>query len=515
VRSLPRRRLTVLALLAIVVVAVVAGLTASRRTSAHDRDDAAHAAPARALPLTVTTAPAARAIQPGFLGLSIEIPAVAAYAGDDPNAINPVFVQLIRNLSPGQPPDLRFGGDTTDWAWVPVPGVAKSGGIRYSIGNTWLGVTAALTHALGAHVILGINLELDSETDAADEAQAMVRGIGASSIEALELGNEPELYGSFSWYKNAEGQHITGRRSGYDFSTFVPDFAKIARALPNLPLAGPATGAPKWIPELGRFLAAEPLVKVASLHRYPLQECFMPAASTKYPSIAHMLDPSASRGLADSVAPLVGVAHARHVALRIDEMNSVSCGGAPGVSNAFVSALWALDAMFEMARVGVDGVNIHTFPKATYELFNFTHADGKWSGYVAPEYYGLEMFAQAAPAGAHLLHTSGALGDVRSWATRAPDGTIHVVLINDDTAQSRTIAVRIPGAAGAATLERLRAPGISARTGVTLGGQSFGSATTTGLLSGRSDVVSVEPANGVYVVKLPQASAAMLTLPPA
>ena len=245
-------------------------------------------------------------------------------------------------------------------------------------------MTAALTHALGAHVILGINIELDSKTDAADEAKAMVRGIGASSIEALELGNEPELYGSFSWFKNADGRHITGRRSGYDFSTFVPDFARIAGALPNLPLAGPATGAPKWIPELGRFLAAEPLVKVATLHRYPLQECFMPAASTKYPSIAHMLDPSASRGLADSVAPLVGVAHARHVALRIDEMNSVSCGGAPGVSNAFVSALWALDAMFQMARVGVDGVNIHTFPKATYELFNFTHAGGKWSGYVAP-----------------------------------------------------------------------------------------------------------------------------------
>ena len=523
VRSLPRRRLTVLGLLAILAVAVVAGLIASHRTSAHDRDDATqathsthatHAAAGQALPLTVIASSPGRAIQPGFLGLSIEIPAVVAYAGDDPNAINPVFEQLIRNLSPGQPPDLRLGGDTTDWTWVPVPGEAKSGGIRYSIGRTWLGVTAALTHALAAHVILGINLELDSKTDAADEAQAMIREIGGSSIEALELGNEPELYGSFSWFKNAEGQHITGRRSGYDFSTFLPDFAKIAGALPNLPLAGPATGAPKWIPELGRFLRAEPLVKVATLHRYPLQECFMPAASTKYPSIAHMLEPSASRGLADSVAPLVGVAHARHVALRIDEMNSVSCGGAPGVSNTFVSALWALDAVFQMARVGVDGVNIHTFPKATYELFNFSHANGKWSGYVAPEYYGLEMFAQAAPPGAHLLHTSGALGNVRPWATRAPDGTIHVVLINDYTAQSRTILVRIPGATGAATLERLRAPGVSARTGVTLGGQSFGTSTTTGLLSGPSHVTTVTPANGGYIVRLPQASATMLTIAP-
>jgi Glycosyl hydrolase family 79 C-terminal beta domain/Glycosyl hydrolase family 30 beta sandwich domain len=199
--------------------------------------------------------------------------------------------------------------------------------------------------------------------------------------------------------------------------------------------------------------------------------------------------------------------------LRIDEMNSVSCGGAPGVGNSFVSALWALDATFQMARVGVDGVNFHTYPGAPYELFTFDRKHGKWAGSVAPEYYGLLMFAQAAPAGARLLHTSGSLGNVRSWATRAPDGTVHVVLINDYTAQSRTIDVGIAGATGAATLEYLRAPGVTAKTGVTLGGQGFGTATTTGLLSGRSAAVPVTAAHGAYVVKMPPASAALLTLP--
>jgi len=196
-------------------------------------------------------------------------------------------------------------------------------------------------------------------------------------------------------------------------------------------------------------------------------------------------------------------------------MNSVSCGTAPGVANAFGSALWALDAVFQMARVGVDGVNIHTYPDAPYELFTFTHRDGKWSGSVAPEYYGLLMFAQAAPAGAQLLRTSGTLGNVRPWATRAPDGTEHVVLINDYTAQARTVDVRIAGAHGAATLERIRAPGVHALTGVTIGGQSFGTATDTGLLTGPSAIASVEPAQGTYVVRLPPASAAMLTLSPA
>jgi hypothetical protein len=515
VRSRSRRSLTAITLAAILVAAVVAGLIASRQSSAHEPHSAVTPAPsaASAAELTVNTTSSGRAIAPGFLGLSLEYPAVTAYAGTDPTAVNPVFEQLIRNLAPGQSPDLRIGGDTTDWTWWPVPGVAKPGGIRLSLDKNWVNVTAALAHAVGAHLILGINFELDSQTDAAAEAQALINGIGPSSIEALELGNEPELYGSFSWYKNAAGQHVTGRPNGYDFTSYLPDFARVARALPNFPLAGPATGAPKWIPELGKFLPAEPRVKVATLHRYPLQQCFLPAASPAYPSVAHILAPSASQGLANSVASLVGVAHARHVALRIDEMNSVSCGGAPGVGNAFVSALWALDATFQMARVGVDGVNFHTYPGAPYELFTFVRKHGKWTGSVAPEYYGLLMFAQAAPAGSHLLSTSGSLASVRSWATRAPDGTVHVVLINDYTAHSRTIDVRVAGATGAATLEYLRAPGVTATTGVTIGGQSFGTATTTGLLSGHSSAVPVTAAHGAYVVKMPPASAAMLTLP--
>jgi hypothetical protein len=497
----------------ILAAAVVVGLIASHRSEAHEgRASAARGT----LSLTVSGAPTGRAIPSGFLGLSLEYPAVEAYAGSDPKAINPVFEQLIRNLAPGQAPSLRIGGDTTDWTWWPVPGVAKPHGIRYSIGNNFAAVTAALAHAVGAHLILGVNLELDSKTAAATEAQALVAGVGADSIEALELGNEPELYGSFSFYKTASGRHVTGRRSGYDFSSYLPDFARIANSLPaDVPLAGPATGAPKWIPELAQFLRAEPRVTLATLHRYPLQLCFRPAASPAYPSVGHILAPSASEGLANSVASLVTAAHSRHVALRIDEMNSVSCGGAPGVSNAFVSALWVLDAVFQMARVGVDGVNIHTYPKAPYELFRFTHENGQWSGYVAPEYYGLLMFAQAAPAGSRLLKTSGTLGNVRAWATRATDGTEHVVLINDYTTQSRTVDVRFAGAHGAATLEPLRAPGIHSLTGVTIGGQSFGTATNTGLLSGPSATVSVEPAHGAYVVRLPPASAATLTLTPA
>jgi hypothetical protein len=63
-----------------------------------------------------------------------------------------------------------------------------------------------------------------------------------------------------------------------------------------------------------------------------------------------------------------------------------------------------------------------------------------------------------------------------------------------------------------AALQRLRAPSVGAKTGITLGGRSFGAETTTGVLARRAGDV-VAPAGGAYLVRLPAASAAMLTVP--
>jgi Glycosyl hydrolase family 79 C-terminal beta domain len=67
----------------------------------------------------------------------------------------------------------------------------------------------------------------------------------------------------------------------------------------------------------------------------------------------------------------------------------------------------------------------------------------------------------------------------------------------------------MPAVRGTAVLERLEAPRLSSRTGVTLGGQSFG---TAGTLSGRPTGASVKKTSRGFVVKLPAASAAMLTI---
>ena len=84
-------------------------------------------------------------------------------------------------------------------------------------------------------------------------------------------------------------------------------------------------------------------------------------------------------------------------------------------------------------------------------------------------------------------------------------------MINEGTA-ARVVDVRARGAAGRGTLELLTAPSLRARTGVTLGGQSYGKSTTTGLLAGAPEPRAVVPTSGEYVLRVPPASAAMLTV---
>jgi hypothetical protein len=264
---------------------------------------------------------------------------------------------------------------------------------------------------------------------------------------------------------------------------------------------------------LNRYLAANPRVRVVTFHRYPLHRCFTPPGSPTSPTIPHLLSRDASVGPAESLQAAVAVAHRHGLAFRVDELNDVSCGGAQGVSNTFSSALWVLDTLFNLAKVGADGVNIHTFADAIYGPFTFTRVAGRWEAHVKPMYYGLLMFARAVPAGSQLLLTDPpARPYLRVWATRAPGGMVRVVLINASRNRAITIAVRPPGASAVATLERLRAPGLRATGHVALAGQTFGAASTTGELPHSRETPTLHPIQDHYVLELPPASAALLTL---
>src|SRR5437588_1009661 len=280
------------AALATISVSVIASGGTSAQSRRHG--SAAHRHPGGAPPpdapvVTIGSALPTGRVRSGFLGLSVEFPALQKYAEQDPV----VFERLVRNLAPGQRPVLKIGGDSTDWAWWPVAGMARPRGVRYTLGHRWIQAARLVASALRARLILGIDLEANSAAVAAAEARAFIRGFGRAGIAALELGNEPELYPSWGWYRAPGGREVPGRPKNYNFTAYSRNFAAVARSLPHVALAGPAIGAPGWMRHVGEFIADEPRLSLVTLHRYPLQRCFMPAASPLYPTLGNLLAPAA------------------------------------------------------------------------------------------------------------------------------------------------------------------------------------------------------------------------------
>src|SRR5579859_1557383 len=447
----------------------------------------------------------------GFAGVSFEYSALHLYTGRDPRAVNPVLVALLRGLAPGQSPILRIGGNSADQTWWPMRHTIPPEGIRYALTPGWKRTTNALAQALHAQLILGVNLAAGRSGLAATEARALLAGVGRRYIQALEVGNEPDVYAMFPWYRDRFGRYFYARTSNWDLDHFIAQFSRWRMAMPRDPLAGPAFAELNWLSGLPEFISAEPGLRVLTVHRYPLRACLTDPTQPGYPTIPALLDDQASAGLAQAIAPYVSTAHSDGETFRVDEMNSASCSGKRGVSDTFASALWVLDTLFNLASVGVDGVNIHSLPGAAYELFSFKRVRGRWEAFVHPEYYGMLLFAEAFPPGAQLLDTSvSPSGPLKVWATRDARSHTRVVVINKDTTNSYQVTLQVAGFSGDARLESLTAPSAASTDGVTLGGNSFGDETTTGRLPA-PQTQTVSPLAGQYTITLPPASAAMLS----
>jgi hypothetical protein len=218
----------------------------------------------------------------------------------------------------------------------------------------------------------------------------------------------------------------------------------------------------------------------------------------------------------DAVADYVQSAHQQGQQFRIGELNSADQGGADGVSNAFESALWAIDTMFEYANVGVDGVNWHGTSGCSYCAFSFstTNVDGRnvyILNRVNPLYYGLLLFHMATQNTPRLLPvTLNTTANIKAWAVIDQSSTIHVILINKDKSFSGNISISLPGY-GDAQVVRLVAPSYESVNGVSIGGQTF-DGSVDGKLVGSQTSESIIPSDGSYTIGLQPTSAVMLTL---
>ncbi|KAJ3196371.1 hypothetical protein HK101_009184 [Irineochytrium annulatum] len=476
---------------------------------------------------------------------------------------HPVAVRLIGNLidaSGGDGFNVRIGGNSANKIWwnpnhATTPNPAGS---SIAINATVLGFYAQLAKSVpGLRYTFGVSMRVPPAAGL-DATQVFVRDgiyggvISASNIDAIEVGNEPEDYVAIGYraasYSAGKAASEVATEAGFIQGAMKksPQFA----AQGTRPFAGPSSNSFTFTSTFVTSSAMMSATKYITAHNYAQSVC--PGAHTT-PSASGLLaatdDTTFSRFT--SLLP-----RAAGVPLLLGETNSVSCGGALGVSNTFASTLWSLDHLATSAWSGIQGARFHAGVYATSTPFDAatgTFVSQSYAAFVLsnlapnlvdvrPLYYGMLAFTRAVgwvgrsgvtvDNGALSAADDQADGNVRYFAFSSKAcGRGSVLIINKNEASSAKVVVKfVPPASvnlgvKTARVERvLSTGGVGATRGISIAGQTFDGSCDgapigvwkpeTVTLSGGAFKVTVAPLSAVVVYMGPGSNKAAFNTTP-
>lgn len=386
----------------------------------------AAAGDASAATVSVDPARLGQSVPRSFLGLSVEWDSVEAYGRSAPE-----LARLLGPLARSQGGlSLRIGGNSADASWWNPAGRRKPRIVQHDLDAGTVRGAAALAGALGGPVTLGVNLALRDPAN----ARALVSAAQERfAVDAIELGNEPDLYTAAKTFRVPGAVHRRVRKHArYEPRHYGRDVDRYLDALRDTGARFSVGGfaRPFWWSSLPGLLDRwNDRAGVLAVHMYALPYCDAPA-----PPAPWLMTREASRGLARKIRPIAGLARRRGLSLRVSEMNSAVCGGRRGISDRSYAAVWLADILFALLAEGVRQTDVHTWRHAVYAPFT---AGGRRRAALD----GMEAFARAAPAGSRLAATRVS-GGIRAWATRSDDGTVRVAVI---APRGGSITVRAPG----------------------------------------------------------------------
>jgi hypothetical protein len=498
-RSLSGVALTLL-LAALCAVAPI-GTSAAAATGA-TRKTAQTKPPPPSVTVSFDTAHPGPPVPQDFLGLSFEmssLPQLARY-GSRGN-----LVALLRSLGPGV---LRFGGVSADtriaWTDARTPRPAWASGVVDADDFRQLADLAAQS---GWHIVLTLGIVHFDPNAAAREAGAAKAALGPW-LEAFEFGNEPNSYAQHDMREEPWGLE--------QYNAQVGEYrAAVEAAAPGVPTWGPdvsgSSAFETWGP--GEVVDQRPVMLTG--HHYPLG-C---AQRKPVPSVTSLLSSPIWRREVGSVRRYVSLSQSAGLPFRMDETNSVSCGGVDGISNSFASALWSAGYLPKLMGSGAAGVNMHG-NVANCKGYSPICAPGPQelaAGELQaqPEWYSLLIARQLL--GTRPLPTATKLrrsdANVHVLGFAAPDGSLRIVAVDDDPQGRPGVLVRLKlgrGFAAASTLA-LAGQSLHALSGVELGESEVAvDGSWTPRRSGRATA-----GGGTIDVKLPAAGAMLINVAPA
>jgi hypothetical protein len=455
-----------------------------------------------------------------FQGFSIEYWAADSYLGS--TKVNPIFANLVRTLgAPGNgSPTIRLGGNSTDQSWWNPAHGPRPEAVVTDLTPTKLNIMRNFALRTSSPFVLGLNMATNDVANSVTYAQAAAQSMPPGHLAAFEIGNEPDLYTTPRRFQvgNRVLQRFQRRPTGWDYPDYVNELqafrAALAAAAPGIPVSEGGFATAAWEDHAADMLArGGPGPTQFSAHAYSLHTCENRLRRRGARYARTLLGTTAFTPVVNRMSQLTGVASSFGAPFRLSETNSANCGGVRGASDSFSSALWGADMLFGLANAGVRNVNFHTFNGAFYAPVDFGMRKGTRVAHVRPLFYGMLLFSRAAPRGAQLLpagpNPPGAT--LKTWATVDPAGTRRVVLINKSR-EPRTVALAVPGGSVTARVKRLIAPSYRSHRDVTFGGQSYGTSTADGRLTGKEKIEKLRRARGSFQVVMPGTSAALVTV---
>jgi hypothetical protein len=345
---------------------------------------------------------------------------------------------------------LRIGGNSVDTTVWNTNGEGNTAGQVAPADIENLAQFMALTNW---KLLYALNLATSTPALAAAEA-AYVQSVLGNVLLGFEIGNEPDEYG-LSYFPT--GWNLTA------FETLWEQFrSAIVEAVPTAVITGPATAGniTTWT---APFVMGPNGGQIAVL----TQHYYRGNGHSVNATVANLVSAD-NTIVADCVALKSSVAGVK-IPFRFAETNSYLYGGSPGVSNAYASALWAIDHLFHIAYGGGSGVNMQGGDDAYYTPIE---NDNSVIVQAQPEYYGLLFFSLAGQG--ELLPTKFSVANFNAtiYAVRTATGGLNIVMVNKEVFQSLKITIDCNQQVNAADLIELQGSSLSATSGQTIQGYS-------------------------------------------
>lgn len=470
------------------VLATGAALLAAAPASAVPAAPHEPAAPVSTVSMTVRTSDPGHALPQGFEGLSMEATTLTNNEFSVGNLLS--YLRLL-----GPHGVLRIGGNSTDKTFWTSSGEPNPSWSEGRITPASLVPLARLLAASHWKAILGVNLKQKDVARAVNEVEYAHRILGPSLL-GIEIGNEPNYYYSSD-------------------SVFFQDFESYAtairQAVPSVRLVGPDPGHehPAFLAAFAAEEAAlpRPDISVATNHHYPLSACG--GNVTTIPELLGTASVNNETAAADAV---VSAGQELGVPAIMDETNSVTCGGSPGVSDVFASSLWSLDYGLLLAHEGVTAAGFHGGIRGCGYYSPLCTQGSSPDLTAQPVFYGM-MAVREVGTGHFVAVDNPDAANVRAYAVRHGSHLTMVLdNVQDPSGNGPTqVTVNLGSSfrqAAQTVLSTSSGDGLSARTGITLGGQTIGAdgtlpppAYTPVALHGDTLTVTV-PAASASIIKL-------------